>query len=166
MINERIAYATCKKIIETYPARTVPMIFLHSAQPLPPGLAPIYRLFYRLIFPAVCAHISGYKQKSSWNIPYTISISRLKSQFSSLHSVFSSQPITNKKEQPCGCSFFIYWSFSICVFSKKRKQREVIIATTVASPMPLSCTGPTTMVAPERPEMRVTAERMRFLDLV
>ena len=65
MINERIAYATCKKIIETYPARTVPMIFLHSAQPLPP--------IYRLIFPAVCAHISCPTQKSSWDIPYTYS---------------------------------------------------------------------------------------------
>ena len=98
-------------------------------------------------------------------LPYAVSVSRLKSQFSSLHSVFSSQPITNKKAA-LRLLFFIYWSFSICVFSKKRKQREVIIATTVASPMPLSCTGPTTMVAPERPEMRVTAERMRFLDLV
>ena len=40
------------------------------------------------------------------------------------------------------------------------------MATTVARPMPLSCTGPTTMVAPERPEIMVTAVRIRFLDFV
>ena len=42
---------------------------LHSAQPLPTGLVPIYRL----IFPAVCAHTSLSKQKSSRDVPYAYS---------------------------------------------------------------------------------------------
>ena len=57
-------------------------------------------------------------------------------------------------------------SFAIWVLSKMRKAKDVMIATTVARPMPLSCTGPRTMVAPERPEIMVTAVRMRFLDFV
>ena len=119
------------------------------------GWSAFYRKFLR---------ISSIKDLWAMTRRHSRHSSRLKSQFSSLNSVFSSHPITNKKSSLAAALF--YWSFSICVFSKKRKQREVIMATTVASPMPLSCTGPTTMVAPERPEMRVTAERMRFLDLV
>ena len=44
--------------------------------------------------------------------------------------------------------------------------RLMTMATTVARPMPLSWTGPRTIVAPLRPEIMVTAVRMRFFERV
>lgn len=40
------------------------------------------------------------------------------------------------------------------------------MATMVASPIPFSWTGPSVTVAPDNPEIMVTAVRIRFLDFV
>lgn len=79
-------------------------------------------------------------------------------------SITMSMGIITRLGEPAHCQ--THSSFDIWVLSKIKKQIEMIIATTVARPMPFSCTGPTTMVAPERPEIMVTAVKIRFLDFV